>query len=86
MKVIVSGKDNNRVECESCRCVYEYEESDIEVHDIRDTMFGLFIDARTDSKIEYVVCPECGDVKVLHRKNKKKEIREDDYSIRAYKK
>ena len=86
MKVIVSGKDNNRVECESCRCVYEYEESDIEVHDIRDTMFGLFIDARTDSKIEYVVCPECGGVKVLHRKNKKKEIREDDYSIRAYKK
>ena len=85
MKVIVSGKDNRRVECEKCRCIFEYDEEDVQQHDVRDTIFGLFIDSKKDSVIEYVECPECGELAVLHRQNKRKEISEDDYSIRAYK-
>lgn len=84
MKILVSGKDNRRVECEKCGCVYEYEEEDVQQHDIRYTLFGMFLDARKDSVIEYVECPECGDAHILHRANKRKEIREDDYSIRAF--
>ena len=52
---------------------------------MRDTIFGFFIDSKKDSVIEHVECPECGEFAVLHRQNKRKEISEDDYSIRAYK-
>lgn len=77
MKVITSGKDNRVVTCGKCRCVFEFDE--------RDDLFSLFIPSTAESKIEYVECPECGHIETINRLNKRKEITEDDYSIRVFK-
>lgn len=80
MKVIVSGKDNRRVECSRCKCIYEYDDEDV-----RGYLYLFLVDNGKNNIIEYVVCPECGEIAILHRQNKRAEITEDDYSIRAFK-
>lgn len=85
MKVITSGKDNRVVTCGKCRCVFEFDERDVQKYDLRDDLFSLFIPSTAESKIEYVECPECGHIETINRLNKRKEITEDDYSIRVFK-
>lgn len=43
MKVITSGKDNRVVTCGKCRCVFEFDERDVQKYDLRDDLFSLFI-------------------------------------------
>lgn len=83
MKVVVSGSENRRIECQRCRCVYEFDEDDVQTYDLRDELFALFIPSTEDTKIEYVECPECGKMATLNRLPKKNEIKEDNYTIRA---
>lgn len=55
MKIITSSKENRRVTCQKCGCIYEYEDSDIVV--LQDTFLSFL---GLGASVRYVECPECG--------------------------
>lgn len=65
MKIIKEGylPPNNRVECEKCGCIYDYEPSDLiketcRRKEIDGTLYMIEWEVVAD--IETVTCPTCG--------------------------
>lgn len=73
MKIIVRGKDNRRVTCERCGCIYEYDDDDLE--EFPSPLFGVM---GLGANVKYVACPECNLAFVVRRNE------DNEYGMKAY--
>lgn len=66
MKII---EKTNRVKCDYCGCVMEYESSDIHKRETSIMRCQLFF-IRDYYELRYIECPQCGSEIVISKKYK----------------